>query len=137
MHGGILVVIPDVQPEPGRVDIAVTPEQQRTKERFGEEIQDAVEDGLGIGRDDVAALADAPRDRVQEPEEDGEAAAGEIHPRDVGSQRGGVLAGGYREGPSDDGKCRAAEDEVGPLLGGGKSVSDNAIVFLREDEKRG
>ena len=113
----ILVVIPDVETEPCWVNAAMTPEQKGPENWLGEEIQDAVEDGLGIRRDDVAALADAPCDRIQEPQEDGQAAADEIDPVDVGSECGCVLACSDREGPSDDSKCRAAEDEIGPLQG--------------------
>ena len=117
LNRGILVIIPDMETEPCRIDIAVTPEQQGAEDRLGEEIQDAVKDGLGVRRDDVAALADAPCDRVQEPQEDGEAAADEVDTVDVGSEGGCVLACSYGEGPSDDRERRAAEDEVGPLRG--------------------
>lgn len=76
----IFVVIPDVETESCGVNVAMAPEQQGPKDGLGEEIQDAVEDGLGIGRDDVATLADPPRDGIQEPQEGGEAAADEIDP---------------------------------------------------------
>ena len=80
MNRRILIIVPDMQTQSSGVNITMTPEQQGAKDRLGEQIQDAVEDGLGIWRDDVAAFADAPCDGVQEPEEDGEAAADEVDP---------------------------------------------------------
>ena len=60
----ILVVIPDVKTESCWINVAMTPEQKGPKDWLGEEIQDTVKDGLGIRRDDVATLADAPRNRI-------------------------------------------------------------------------
>lgn len=50
--------------EQGVVDAADVEEQEGEEQGPGEEIEDAVEDHLGCGRDDVAALRAAPGDRV-------------------------------------------------------------------------
>lgn len=63
----IFVIVPDMETESRGVNIAMTPEQKSAKDGLGEEVQNTVEDSLGIWCDDVAALADAPCDRVQQP----------------------------------------------------------------------
>jgi hypothetical protein len=60
------------------VDVAVAEEENGTKDWLGKEVEDTVEDGFRVWRNDIAALAEAPSDRVDEPEEDGPETAGEI-----------------------------------------------------------
>lgn len=48
-------------------------EEQRTKNRLRDEIEDAVEDSLRVGRNDIAALADTPGDGVEHPDEGSQA----------------------------------------------------------------
>lgn len=115
---GLLIVIADEETQTGGVNIAVAPQEERAEDGLGHDVEDAVEDGFGVGRDDVAALGEAPGDGVEEPEEDGPDAADEVDAGDVGAERGGVLAGGPGHGPGDPEEGEAAEDEVAPLVEG-------------------
>ncbi len=114
-HARKLIIITDMNSQSSRVDVAMTPEEKGTEHRLGQDIKDTVEDGLGIGGDDVAAFAETPGDRVEEPEEDGPAAADEVDARDVGTDVGGMLASypGYL--PGDEDECYHAEGEEAPL----------------------
>ena len=80
MDGWILIVITDVKTETSRVNVAMTPKQKGAEDWLSEEVENAVEDSLGVRRDDVATFADTPRDRVEEPEEDGEDTADQVDP---------------------------------------------------------
>ena len=63
----VFVIVPDMETEARGVNIAMTPEQKSAKDGLGEEVQNTVEDSLGVWGDDIAALADTPCDRVQQP----------------------------------------------------------------------
>lgn len=112
-----IVVVANVQAEPGGVDVAVAPEEERTEDGLGHDVEDTVEDGLGVGGDDVAALAETPGDRVHEPEEHGPAATDQEGARDVFAESGGVLACHPDHLPEDEEEGHHAEDEVSPLVG--------------------
>jgi hypothetical protein len=45
----------------------VPPDEERTEDGLGQEIQDTIEHGFRVGRDEVASLADAPCNWVQDP----------------------------------------------------------------------
>ena len=113
----IVIVVADHQAQTRWVDIFVAPKQQSAEDGFGHNVEDAVEDGLRVGRDDVAALREPPGDWVEEPEEDGPDAADEVGAVDVGAESEGVFTRGPGYGPGDPEEGKAAEDEVAPLLG--------------------
>jgi|SRR5690242_4153891 len=68
----VILVIHDGHADVSRVDVAMTPEKKGTEARLSNEVKDAVEDGLGVGRDDIAALAETPGNGVQNPQEGGQ-----------------------------------------------------------------
>ena len=68
----LLRVVVDVEAERGRVDVAVAPDQQSTEDRLGQDVEHAVESGFRVGRDKIAALAYAPSDGVQSPQDGGQ-----------------------------------------------------------------
>ena len=51
------------------VNTTVAPNQESTKDWFGQDIQNAVEDSLRVRCDDISALGESPSDWVEEPEE--------------------------------------------------------------------
>ena len=112
----VVIVVADMEPEASGVDVAVAPEKKSTEDGLGHNVKDAVKDGLGIGRDDVAALGEAPGDGVEEPEEDSPNAADDISSGDVSAEGGGVLACGPGYGPGDPEEGDTTKDEVAPLL---------------------
>ena len=127
--------VADVEAETGDVDVAVAPDEEGAEDGLGHDVEDAVEDSLGVGGDDVAALGQAPGDRVQEPQENGPHAADEVDLGDVGAEGAGVGAafeddlGFVRMGkgglgvvgklysPGDEEEGNAAEGVVSPLVG--------------------
>ena len=115
--GRELIVVTDADAEPGRVDGAMTDEEQDPEDGLGDEIQDAVKDRLGIGGDDVTPFGQAPGDRVEEPDEQGQTGAGEVGASDVGPQRVGVPASGPDDVVDDGQQSQAAKDKVAPLVG--------------------
>ena len=110
-----IIIITNVDPKSVRVDGAVAPEQECTKDGFSQDVEDTVEDGLRVRRDDVASLAQTPSDRVEEPEEDGPAAADEICARHVRAEGVCVLATYPGHLPRDEQEGHHAENEESPL----------------------
>lgn len=111
MQHGVVVVVSDLEAQTRGVDVAVAPEEQGAEDGFGEEIQDAVEDGFAVGGNDVAgklvlvkliegrggkdvpALGKTPGNRVQDPQEGCETAAHEKGALDVAAKCLGVDPG--------------------------------------------
>ena len=111
----VIIVVTDVETQASRVDTLVAPQEESTEDGLGHDVQHAVEDGLGVGSDEVATLGQSPGDGVKEPEEDGPDTADEVGLADVGAEGGGVLAGGPDDGPGDPEEGDIAKDVVTPL----------------------
>lgn len=130
-----------VQAKSSSVNAPVTPDEERTKDRLGQEIKNAVEDCLGVGSDDVAAFAYAPGDRVENPKEGGQGTAIEVSTADVGADVAGVLAGGHGELPHDEKEGSTAEGIVTPLVAGldqsaNEASDDHDFVDKHKHEDR-
>jgi hypothetical protein len=93
MQQRITIVIANVQSQACKIDVLVSPDQERAKDRLGQEIKDTVEHSLGIGCDHVATLRHAPGDRVQDPQKGSEGAAHGEGALDVAAVGAGVNAG--------------------------------------------
>jgi hypothetical protein len=65
----VSVVVLNCHANRGRVDVAVAPGAKSPEARLGEKVEDAVEDGLRVGRYDVAAFAKTPSYRIKDPQE--------------------------------------------------------------------
>lgn len=81
------------------------------KDGFREDVEHAVEDHFGIDRDDVAAFAETPRDRVQEPEEREDRGRREVGAGEAGAEAGGGGARGNEEHVPDEDEGGAAKCE--------------------------
>lgn len=68
----VILVVHDSHADVGRIDVAMAPEKESTEARLSDEVKDAVEDGLRVGRDDIATLAETPGNGVQNPQEGGQ-----------------------------------------------------------------
>lgn len=99
-------------------DIAMTPEQQESEARLRKNIQYTVENGLGVRADDVTALAQAPSDGVQEPQEDSPSTADRERLSNIGAESIGMSSGLEDDSPCDEQERSASEDEVSPLVVG-------------------
>lgn len=93
----------------------MTPKKESTKDGLCKNIQNTVEDGLGVRCDDVAALRKAPGDGIQEPEEDGPDADNQVSSGNIGAKCNCVFAGGPGNGPCNPKECNKAEGEISPL----------------------
>lgn len=111
-----VIVITDVDAKTTRVNVAVAPEKQGSKDGFRENIQDTVEDGLRVRSDDVATLRQTPGNGIEEPQEDGPNTAGEESLVDVGAESESVFAGSPGDGPGNPEEGNAAKGEVSPLV---------------------
>ncbi|KAI7223858.1 hypothetical protein KC333_g99 [Hortaea werneckii] len=114
----LLVVVVDVQTETGGVDAAVAPDEQRTEHRLREQIKDTVEDGLRVGRNDVATLTQTPCDGVKGPEEGSQTTAVEEGATNVPAHGVGVLASLPAEDESNVEEGSTAEGKVAPFVPG-------------------
>ena len=61
----VIIVITDVKTQPGRVDVAVAPQEEGTKDWLSHDIKDTIENSFRIGCNNIAALTEAPGDRVE------------------------------------------------------------------------
>lgn len=139
MHRAALVSlagIPDMQSQNRRVNSAVTPKEQSAKNGFGQDVEDSVEDGLGVGGDDVAAFGQTPGNWVEEPEEDSPDAADQIGLGNFGSESLSMFAALEDDGPGDEEEGGGAEDEEAPFVGRFNQSADQAGYdhdFVKED----
>jgi hypothetical protein len=70
----IAFIVIDVEAQSSQINVPVSPDEERTKHRLGQEIQDTVEHGLGVGSNEVTTFADTPCNGVEDPEERGQGA---------------------------------------------------------------
>jgi len=75
---GRSLVVPDVDTEDRRVDVAVADEEEGAEDWLGQDIENTIKDSLRVWRDDVSTLTESPCNGVQEPEEDGPGTAKSI-----------------------------------------------------------
>lgn len=137
-RGVLLVVIVDVETKASGVDATVTPDEKSTEDRLGDQVEDTVEDGLGVGRDNVATLTDTPGNGVKDPEKSGERTAHGEAAADVLAEDVGVTATLPDKDPDDVEESDAAEDEVSPLVGAankGTNETSNNHDFVNEDDE--
>ena len=116
LHDILLVVVVDVDTETSWVDVLVAKDEKSTENWLGEQIKDTVEDGLAVGRDDIATLAETPGDWVQEPKDRGEGTAKEENLANVRTKGGGVTTSLPDKDPENVEKCNATKDKVSPLV---------------------
>lgn len=91
-------------------------EQKESESRFGEDVEDTVEDGLRVGVNDVATLGQTPGNGVEEPEEDGEDTTLEEGRLDGSTQSIGVAATVDNKLVDDKEEGEHAKDPVTPLV---------------------
>merc|ERR1712137_287546 len=108
----VTLVVHDVHANVGRIDVAVAPDEESTEAGLGDEVKDGVEDGLGVGRDDIATLAETPGNGVQDPQESSQGTAVQEALGDLRAVAGGVAAGLPDELVDNVEKRNAANDKV-------------------------
>ena len=66
-NGSLLVVAqsslmwgPEIEAQPLQINVAVSPDEKRTECWLCEDVEDAIEDSLRVGADNVATLAQSP-----------------------------------------------------------------------------
>lgn len=92
-NSSVVFVVHDGHANVGRIDVAVAPDEKSAEARLSDEVEDTVEDGLGVGRDDVATLAETPGDGIQDPKEGCQRAAVNEALADLSSVTASVAAG--------------------------------------------
>jgi hypothetical protein len=101
----------------GEVESGEHEEVEDGVDGLGEEIEDTVEDHLGIRRDDVGTVGETPSDGVEEPEEGEESGrAGEGSSVACAEDAGG-LSGGTSKQPPDVEEGGASKGVETPLVG--------------------
>lgn len=121
---GSLIVVADVKTKNLWVNAAVTPDQESTKDWLGEDIENAVENGLGIGRNDISTLRKSPSDGVEEPEEHGPSAADHVRLSDSVVDAIGVASTHEEDIVGDEEQGHGREDKVTPLVRRGDQSTD-------------
>lgn len=109
------------------VDVAMAPDEESTETSCSrsaevkssclveltlrEDVQYAVEDGLGVTGNDIATLRETPRNRVQEPEADSPDTDNGVGSQDICSNRTGIGATLEDDGVCDEEEGNRAEGE--------------------------
>ncbi len=87
-----LISIVNRESQSGRIDIPVSHDQRDTEDRLRQEVENAVEDSFTVGRDEIGALGDSPRDGIDRPDEQRQDTAEHVGPIDVRAQHLGASA---------------------------------------------
>lgn len=90
--------------------------ENSSKDGLGQDIENTVEDGLRVGVDNVGSFADAPSDRVQEPEEEGPDTTNQECSVYIFTESHGVFPGRPDEVPCNGKESCHGEHEVTPLV---------------------
>jgi hypothetical protein len=92
IHTRIVFVIPNVQAELLKLDVAVAPDQERAEDGLGEEVKNTVEYSFAVRRNDITTLTDTPCDRVDDPEDGCQRATKKEAAGDLCAEEPGVTA---------------------------------------------
>jgi hypothetical protein len=111
-----VIVVADVEAESCWVNVAATEGEHGTEDWLGEDVENTVEDGLRVWRDDVATLAKAPGDWVDEPEEDSLGTAEEEDLANLRADGKGMLVRNLGNVVCNEEKGENCEDEATPLV---------------------
>lgn len=111
-------VVPEVKTQIASINVSVTPKEEESEDRLGNQIKDAVKDSLRIRMNHISALGNAPGDGIKEPDEDGENTTHVVGAADGTSKGTGMATAFEEEAPDDVEESCAAEDEVTPLVSG-------------------
>lgn len=111
-----VIVVADVEAESCWVNVAVTEGEHGTEDWLGEDVENTVEGGLRVGRDDVATLAKAPGDWVDEPEEDSPDNSEGEDLTNLRANGRGMLVRNPGNVLCNEEKSEHCEDEVTPLV---------------------
>lgn len=136
----LLSVVVDVQTKVSRVDVAVAPDEKSAEDRFGENVENTVEDSLRVGRDEVGTLTNRPGNRVENPQKGSQRSADEERPAHVRAHGVGVSASLPDEDVNDPEKGGATESEVAPLisrLDESTSQAGDDHDFVNQDQEKG
>lgn len=122
--GSVMIVVLDSKTKTSRVNIPVSPDEESTEHWLCQKVEDAVEDGLRVWRDDVATLGNTPGDGVQYPQECSEGSAHEECALNILTEVPGVCARLPDQLVDDIDEGEVAESEVSPLVFGGDECAD-------------
>jgi hypothetical protein len=123
---GLILIVTNVKTESSGIDVAVTENKHGTKDWLGENVQDTIEDSLGVWGNKVATLGHSPGNWVDEPKEDGPDTAHEEGLRDVRAENIGVLASDNNNVVCNTEESDGSKDEVTPLVGRGNEGANKA-----------
>ncbi len=99
------------------IDLTMEPQQESAEDELGEDVQNPIEDRLGIGCDDIATFRESPADWIQEPQEDQVRTKGAVGFGDIWAESGRVLASGHQNDIGDPKQASKSKGEVAPLRG--------------------
>lgn len=111
-----VIIISDVKTKSLWVDVAVSEEEESTKDWLGQDIEDTIKDSLGIRSNDVSALGQSPGNWVDEPEEDGPDSADEENSLDVGTNGGCMLQADNANVIGNEEESDHGEGEIAPFV---------------------
>ena len=113
---GLILVISDVQSEVAWGKFTVTPEKQSTKDGLGKDIENTIEDRLGVRGNDITALGKSPSNRVKEPKKDSPDTAELVNEGYIFGNSLSMLTTNNHNIIGDEEQSNSGEDEVAPFV---------------------
>ena len=137
-----IIGVVDMETKSAGVDVAVAKEKHGAEDWLGDQVEDTIEDSLGVGVDKVATLRNAPSNGVKEPNPNGQDTAGHEGLVDIVAECVRVLAADACQHIDDVKEGGITEGEISPLVGSaGQSANktgyDHDLVDEDSDENRG
>lgn len=109
-------LLPNVETKLSRINVAVTPDQQGAEDRLGQDVENTIKNGLGIGRDDIATLAETPGNRVDEPEENGPGTDKGVGCANILTKGQCVCSTDHNHIIGNEEESKSSKDKVSPLV---------------------
>lgn len=82
--------VPEMKTQIASINISVTPKEEESEDRLGNQIENAIKDSLRIRMNHISALGNAPGDWIKEPDENGENTARVVGATDGTSKSAGM-----------------------------------------------
>jgi hypothetical protein len=141
---GIISVVLDAKTETSRINVAMTEQEQSSEDGLGEQVEDAVEDGLGVWSNDVSSLTHTPGDRIElwhslaqmhdatgnikthDPQDSCQGSTVQVDLLDIIAEAFGIEACLPHKNVHDVRERSASESEVTPLVAGADESANQA-----------
>src|SRR6187402_1969967 len=102
----------------------MAPQKQCTKDWLGKDVENTIEHGFRVRRNNVATFAETPSNRIDKPKEHGPTCTHHVCFADVGCNIPSMDAANPDDIPANEEEGDSCKDEVTPLIGRSNESTD-------------